>query len=312
MPTPAPPSDLDDAIRDYMSGISCNDAAARHHTSYNRLRDTLKATGAWRTYAESRRIATTKISQTQRARSTVPWPELIADYQRGQSMLALSKTYNVARSSIELRLREAGVRIRGRQEVNRAMADARTPEENRAITAAAHAANRGRPATPERLANAATTREQRCTNASESEHALACMLRDRGLNPIQQKAIGPYNVDIAAGTVAVEVFGGGWHGHGLHARRAPKRLRYILNQGWNLVIVWDISDRWPLSPGAADYVVSFAEQTSSDPTIRGEYRVIWGDGKPVPLDGVNVDDLTFKPTRGRGFGARPGNNDARQ
>ena len=124
------------------------------------------------------------------------------------------------------------------------------------------------------------------------------MLIERGLDVIPQKAIGPYNVDLASGTVAVEVFGGGWHGYGRHRRRAPERLRYILDEGWNLMVIWIIARRRaPLHAAAADYVASFVELASGDPSIRGQHRVVWGDGQEVASVGFNIDDLSAIPPR---------------
>ena len=226
-------------------------------------------------------------------------------------MKSLSGRYGVSRTAIEPRLRAAGIPIRGRIETNRAMADARTPEENMQIMAAAHRASRGVPKTLEQRTKSAQTREFRKIGVSDSERALARMLKTRGIAAIPQKAIGPYNVDLAAGTVAVEIFGGGWHAYGIHKRRTPERLRYILDEGWNLLIIWDLVGRWPIDDGGADYVAAFVEETSSDPAIRGQYRVIWGDGKAAATDGVDVDDLTVKPSRSAGFGPSTRNDRAR-
>jgi hypothetical protein len=96
---------------------------------------------------------------------------------------------------------------------------------------------------------------------------------------VLQKAVGPYNIDIAAKPIAVEIFGGHWHGSGRHVARAPKRFRYLLDQGWPFVIVWADARHAPLTPDAAQYIVTFAEFVRSHPTARREYRVIWGTGE---------------------------------
>ena len=84
------------------------------------------------------------------------------------------------------------------------------------------------PPEPETRRTAATGRPGLTgRTVSPAEIMLAGMLRDAGLDVIHQKAIGPYNVDLAAGSVAVEVFGGGWH----RRQAEGERLRYILDAG---------------------------------------------------------------------------------
>lgn len=305
MPAPAPSSNLDDAIRDYVAGEGCQIAARRHRIGESRLKSALVERGLWRDKAARYALATSKTGASLAAKSDVPAAEVVRRYCGGESMNALAHAFGVSRKSIEYRLNAAGVPIRGNADANRLMMAERTSEENAAGIRAAHDAVRGTKQTPEHRARIAATREQRGTHVSDLERALADMLRTRGLDVTTQKAVGPYNVDIATGTVAVEVFGGGWHGYGLHRRRAPERLRYILDQGWNLVIVWASASRWPIGPGACDYIATFAEVTSGNPPTRGEYRVIWGDGKEAAIDGANIDDLSVKPSRSGRHRARP-------
>lgn len=130
-----------------------------------------------------------------------------------------------------------------------------------------------------------------------------------GVETTLQKAIGPYNADLAAYPVAVEIFGGNWHARGRHAARFPDRVRYFLDQGWNLVIVWVLDRRrWqsaiPLTPAAADYIASFVQLTRRDPSTRGQYRVIWGDGKEAATDGLDLNELALVPSRRRVYHLR--------
>ena len=225
---------------------------------------------------------------------------IVERYVGGESVNAIARSYGISRRAVDRRLDAAGVTRRDQVEANRLMMATRTPEENAANARAAHEAVRGRARPIEERAKAAATRERlhaHRSQTSEHEAALVVALRARGLDVIPQKAIGPYNVDLATGAVAVEVFGGGWHAYGVHRKRTPERLRYILDQGWNLVIVWASRERWPIGPGACDYIAAFAEEAGRNPAIRGEYRVIWGDGKVAPIGGVEVDDLARKPSR---------------
>jgi len=297
MPAPASAADIENAVRDYLAGEGCEAVAARYGTSQDRLKRTLVERGLWRSRAEQNAARADRVSATLLSKSDLPTEEIVVRYLAGEPREVIAKSYGTSRTAIDYRLKAAGVTLRSQTETNRALAAGRTPEENRAIMQAAQAAVRGRRQTPLHRARIAQTRERLQTHTSEDEIFIAKLLSTRGLNPIPQKAIGPYNVDVAAGTVAVEVFGGGWHAYGTHKRRTPKRLRYILNQGWNLVIIWNLRHRWPMTADAAGYIAAFVEEARCDPTIRGQYRVIWSDGQVVPSSDFDVDDLTVKPSR---------------
>ena len=109
----------------------------------------------------------------------------------------------------------------------------------------------------------------------------AARLSERGLDVTPQRAIGPYNLDIAvnAPLIAVEIYGGKWHSTGTHRIRHFERCKYLLDLGWNVVIVWVDGLRYPLDIGADNYIVAFVEQLRRAPTVRGQYRVILGNGR---------------------------------
>ena len=310
MSRPAPAADIENAIHDYLSGESLDLVSRRHRVGYGRLRGIIESRGLLRTSAETSAIRSSRVAASLLSKSDLPSAEIVRRYLAGESSNALAKSFGVSRRAIDYRLDAAGVDRRGSADANRLMMAARTPEENAANSKAAHEAVRGRRRSIEERSKGAATRERLRTHVSDNELILATMLRERGLDVIPQKAVGPYNVDLAAGTVAVEVFGGGWHAYGVHRERASERLRYILDEGWNLVIVWASASRWPIGPGACDYIATFAEVTSGNPPTRGEYRVIWGDGKEAAIDGANVDDLSVKPSRRGCKRAGAGDNSA--
>ena len=147
--------------------------------------------------------------------------------------------HDTSRMTIANILRRHGIPRRGQADANRLMMAGRTPEENARNSAAAHDAVRG----------SAKSWEQRCAKAGRrhgvvpaiaTELLYAAWLRLRGFKIVHQHAVGPYNCDLTipdAG-VAVEIFGGNWHGTGKHAGMFAERAQYILDQGWLLVIVW--------------------------------------------------------------------------
>lgn len=297
MPPKASAADIENAVADYLAGEGAEAVAARHGTSQSRLKAILVECGQWRTREQTNAFRARRTSAGLLARSDLPTSEIVRRYQDGESVNALAQAFDVSRRAIELRLVNAGVELRSIKDANRLLASKRTPEENARLIRAAHAATRGVPMTFERKAKSAATRERHQVFVTPTERHLAELLTDRGCEVTPQKAVGPYNVDIATGSVAVEIFGGGWHAYGVHRARSAERFRYILDQGWNLVIMWVVTQRWPLKAEAADYIAAFADLTRRDPSIRGQYRVIWGDGKESTSNGLNVDDLSAMPTR---------------
>lgn len=117
-------------------------------------------------------------------------------------------------------------------------------------------------------------------NATEAE--LGRLLSARGLNPVHELAIGYYNVDIGLceSRVSVEVFVGGWHLTDKHVASYKKRIPYILDRGWSVIILWLRSGQ-QIGSGAIDYLVAATQQIGRDKPVRGKYGVITGNGKLI-------------------------------
>jgi len=205
--------------------------------------------------------------------------QLIKDYLAGESVNALAKRLGVERIVIDRRLRERQVPIRGRAEAERLKWSTMTAAQRQRQTAAAHRAVRGVPQPLEtRMKKAQTLQRQGRLHAGEQ--LLLDMLTAHGVPVIPQEAIGPYNCDLGAAPIAVEIFGGYWHWHGRHAARLPKRLDYICHAGWSIVVV-HLAHKWPLTDAAAAYITAYREAACCDPSLLGEYRVIRGTGEHV-------------------------------
>jgi len=143
---------------------------------------------------------------------------------------------------------------------------------------AAHAAVRGIAKSLDDLCLKAVGRERTQANVSPLDRAFATMLDTPA---IINKAIGPYNIDVAVHPVAVEIYGGGWHAAGRAAARFPKRARYILDCGWHLVIIW-VSEKssYPLTIAASEYVrslIDFPPAPSHGPSVSGDSGYRSGD-----------------------------------
>lgn len=308
MPSKASDTDFRHAVELYISGYSAQDAAAICHTSEERLRNYLKTHGLFRDKVLRYKIIGEKAGKTRRIYLGLPDEEIIRRYTSGESENALAKSFGVSRSAIRARLVANHIEIRDQVSANRLLAQTTPAEEHLRRIKIAQNSVRGRIVPEEEKVRRAITREQKALGRSQAEIMLVEWLVERGLEVTPQKAIGIYNVDIASYPVAVEIFGGSWH------REKPghiQRALYILNHGWHLIVIWTHARRSPISPSAADYIVTFLQEISSNPTSVGQYRVIRGDGKELAKGSADSDNITFVVSGYEGGSERAGNNSTR-
>lgn len=235
----------------------------------------------WDNAPESARQAIAKVAQKNKI--TIPNIDAIIErYIAGESELSLAKEIGVSRPTLRSRLVERGVTIRNGSDANRERMKRLSPEDRKELAKAAHDKIRGSKRSKVELIRRAVKRQETLQYQSEAEKVLIQLLRDRGvLGIVPQKAIGPYNIDIAieGQSVAVEVMG---HSR---ARQAPtlsgykKRTPYLLNLGWDVIIVRVDGTRYFLTEAAADYIVSHIQEPGSNKSARGQYRVIGGNGE---------------------------------
>lgn len=205
-------------------------------------------------------------------------------YQSGETELAIALSTGISRPALRRRLINAGIHPRGMREAQAIRYSNTTPEQRLALTEAAHAAVRGVPQTYEDLCKRAIGREAKARIKSDMERIMIGWLGDRGVEVVPQKAIGPYNVDIAitSSRIAVEIFGGNWHGSGRHAARYRKRCDHLIDADWLPIIVW-VTRSWPLSQGAADYIVALHQARRDGESGGGQEHVIGGRGELSPV-----------------------------
>lgn len=275
------PLDMNELIRRYVAGESCNALAKAFRTSSGTVSERLRQAGVDMRPEGGRR------GERQVA---VDSAAIVSRYLAGESEKALADALGTNRTVIRNRLLDADIQPRGRSESMYLRMSQASPEERARLASAAHDSVRGKPKTPEFLIARAIGVERQGAahgNASPAELMLASMLRDAGVPIIHQKAIGPYNVDLAVGSVAVEVLGGGWHRAKLHG----ERLRYLLDAGWDVIYVWVNALRYPLGPGAGQYVVAHCEFRDRNPSAPRCYRVIRGGGEFVAEGSSDGDDI---------------------
>lgn len=229
-----------------------------------------------------------------RCNTAIVLPEqIICDaYVSGQSELALAKKHHVSRNVITRILTRHSIPRRGITQAQRLAHSRLTIAERKAMTRRANEAARGRKLSESEQIKHALTYYRTKRYAVPVETELAQMLTSIGLAVEQQFPVGPYNVDVSIQTppIAVEIFGGGWHSYGNHAARHCQRTKYLLDLGWSVVAIWVDAKSHPLRPAVADYLIAFANQLGAHPPARGEYRVVWGDGKLPPVHSRYLND----------------------
>jgi very-short-patch-repair endonuclease len=275
VPRPLAPAKLDHAIQLYLAGEPVQKIPA--------------ATGVSLSCFHRERIARGIPS---RKRLNLPTDAIVAAYNAGASEYAIARQYGVSRETIANRLTELGVERRGTSEAGLVRAAQMTPAERKAQAASANRTIRLRNLNPTEKFRRALTAEARGVPGSDGEELLRSFLKERGVTAIPQRAVGPHNVDLALPPVAVEVLGGGWHSVKTHhAERSP----YILDEGWHLVMVWNYEGVSALGPGAADYLVTFAEQVRRNPPATCQYRVITGQGQVLATFGREDNQFPLVP-----------------
>lgn len=252
-------TDLVDAIELYRSGATVTAAAASIGIRRERLRYHLSKRGLLR--PQPHKLIT---------------DEIIAAYRAGEEYKSISARTGIAESVLKTRFKKLGV-LRGRivfeptQEIFDRYAAGET------ATDLAREASVSVNTLLRHLRAAGLARP-----ISSREEAFAKFLRERGVAFDHPLTIGPYVVDFAfrEDRVAVEI-DAEWgnrvrsSGHHLYAQRCE----YILGAGWDLI---EVRCRDGIAPRAADYVVSYLEKTRGNPSARGEYRVVGGDGERLP------------------------------
>ena len=297
-----PPADLNNAVEAYLTGLSSEDASKIFNFSASPLVKELKRRGLLRDLTARSAIKKSKISAKAMERTPLPIDEIAVRYLAGESENSLAQTFNVSRGAIRVRLRKADIELRDQTTANQLMSKQTPIDEHHRRISIAQEATRGRKASLNELLRRAQTKERKPSNRSQAEILLETWLTERGVVSIPQQAIGKYNVDLGTYPVAVEIFGGTWH----FTKNHVERFDYIFNAGWHVLIVFVDSRRSVLTPGAADYIVTFLQETTSNPTMPREYRVIWGEGKLCTAGGANSNELAAViPHRGRhGHGSR--------
>lgn len=256
--------DTSDIVNLYQSGMTAREIAIILSCSESFVQKYLKSNNVMR----------------RPGRTDIITNDIIRLYNNGWSVLRMAKHFGCARGVITKRLLGVGIQPRNSSEATRIIAATLPPEERSRRASAAHDAVRGKKKSVAFLFAKAQGVELSQSGISRIEIRCREMLRERGIDSTPQKAIGPYNVDLAlnAFPIAVEIFGGGWHFSGRHLSRYRKRIEYLLNCGYYPIIIL-VSRDYPLEIGAIEYIISFTESLRRNEPPSREDWVIRGNGE---------------------------------
>jgi very-short-patch-repair endonuclease len=269
-------------VERYEAGDSIERIATAIGVTYAAVRQRLLKAGV--TMRDNRREADAAIERATGLPIAEVTEQMVNLYRDGNSLVSVGKRFGMTKPAVVKRLRERGVEIRTLAESSQLRFARMGEEERRSLTEPAHVAVRGQPRGFEAKCRAAETREGQQKIGSVLEAEMVEMLRERGVSPRIQVAVGPYNIDLAIEetSIAVELFGGQWHNFGANAESYPERIKYLIDAGWHVVVIW-VTRFAPLSRGATDYVIALHESVRrGESAVRQEW-VIRGNGNLKPI-----------------------------
>jgi very-short-patch-repair endonuclease len=131
----------------------------------------------------------------------------------------------------------------------------------------------------------ALTRQQRVTHQGAWEDDILRSFVDG----TPQWAVGPYNIDIAIGTVAVEILDSA--GRGSRQAYQVQRSKYLGDRGWHVYVIRPT--KRGITPRVLDDLRSFVDQACRNPAMPCQYRVVGGRGYLISAGRLDGDDITF-------------------
>lgn len=194
---------------------------------------------------------------------------IIAAYQSGQSENAIAAALGLARGTIRKRLLRNGVEPRSYSPANR-LANIHT----------------------DRTLNQALARNR---SVGRFEVPLLTFLIEHGWPADHQAPVGPYNIDILVGHVAVEVETVGSYPASIPNTR--DRMEQIAHRGYRVLYVWMPRGRKSLVFDC-EQIEPWIALAQSNPAAFGQYRVIRGSGKDATRAQPHLDQAARPPEPG--------------
>lgn len=219
---------------------------------------------------------------------------VVALYNSGMSVKAISEKLGFSRNAIVVRLHKAGIKQRNRSESMYNRMSKSTKEDKIKIVQKANEAmrNASKESINKRLAKSAIKKFNTKSKVGILEEYFIDKLRNIGLNPISQFPLHVYNIDIAFGNIAIEIHNSFSRPESqIHIR---KRIIYLLKSGWIPVYV-KFRYNTIINPITFDKIKTLFNLSRSNPAFIGHYWVIGSTGETISVGCLNGDDIANIP-----------------
>ena len=254
------------------AGSTVKDAAAEIGISADVLSKKLRARG----------VAIRRNGWAPPNRKELPEDLIIQRYLAGESILALAKSFDVARGVIVDRLKTKGCDIRGGSEANLLRMGRLSSDAKRSLVSKARAVR------ATNLVNAAAANgESRAIGIGENE--IAAALVALGYDVVRQQIVDDYLIDIAIGDIAVEIKSKA--AFTLSGIGGLKRTKHLFERGKRLVVV-TIDDKVCIIERLNE-IVALVDFTCRHPAPLGEYWMVRCCRRRAKL-GYYLYDLTIE------------------
>ena len=198
--------------------------------------------------------------------------EISAMWHEGVSVKAMSERLGIARGAVNARIKDLGLTVRNQHQA--ALIRMTDPEERGRVVRKAH------------LAMAPMNAE------------LAELLDLLGVAAERERQVGPRNLDLCVGNVAIEVHKSGRHPFS-ETSRERDRTESLLRRGLVVVYMWINGTCGGPRLGGAKQLVSLLQGADGNPPIGGQYWVIRGCGEIVSVGRDELDEYPAKATHHR-------------
>jgi hypothetical protein len=258
MPAPLDVSaQVDEAIRFYLKGHSFERIAQVFGHSRRFWTRTLKARGI----------------TVRTGSKMLPIAEIAARYNAGESADELAAIYGVTGPTIRKAVAAGGGQIRSHSDAFK-LSRAKWPKEvEQKRVEAARRATMHVPREAKPLEDAAKSRQKALRSVGLGENEMAEFLGAIGFQIARQVPVSAYNIDLAVGTVAVEICNS--RHHPLLASRWERyrtRIEKLTDAGWSIVFVWITGT--PPTVADANQLIALLKAPDSFPTAKGQHWVV--------------------------------------
>lgn len=273
---PAKPINANDVLEAYNTGMTINDVMRHFRIDFYRTKQILSSFPV-----EQKRLKA--------GLSLKDELEIVNQYKAGLSCLACAKKFDRSRSFINHVLLYHGIELRNGSEANVLRFKHQTTEDRRKITAKANKVMRSLPKSfhVKSSKKQAEAKAKSLSKVGQHELEYAAYFKKHGFSCAPQKPFGAYNIDIAVGSVAVEIHVNSNHPH-RHSFYS-KRIVDLLKGGLSVLYVKVTSKG--VNAFGLNQALAHLKELSSHPAGSCQYRVIRGTGELIAvghLDGNQI------------------------